>query len=354
MATDFLSAKFPPYVLTEDTTAVRYKKYYTKSDDTYQLVLDMSIYSNPSEAGLYEFSNTHTEEFRYNVDSLQVNNVDTVCNNALEYFDKFPKSTLPSDSIYDDGIAGDTKFDELVATANIPDYGVSYSMMIFIDEIRQLVNLFASNDKKITTIASTITALWRKLYAADTKQKTYAMSGYTGDNIRDLLCIWSTIDFRQYRYLLESLYVYVKLVHSVRNRVKDIINYMERMARTMVDLSRKICAVEIVDCKKINAELINLPLTITINGLNLTRVLFTSDLKDNRRYVLCTLSRVYEDGTWVYKPVYHDPIMIERTVIKFSTVTLFEKSIYGYRKSDFTRVPQSMFDTHQVWFIVEE
>lgn len=352
MATDFLSAKFPPYVLTGDTTAVRYKKYYTKSDDTYQLVLDMSKYSNPSESGLYEFSNTHTEEFRYNVDSLQVNNVDTVCNNALEYLDKFPQSTLPSDSIYDDGIAGDTKFDEFVTTENLPDYGVSYSTMTAMDEIKQAIDLFTSSGDPTECIAL-FQAVVAKMVDTDVK-KTYALSGYSSDNVRELLRAWCTVDYRQYRYIVETARVRFKSVKTFTDGWTKILEYMDRMARTMVDLARNICAIEIVDCKKLTAELIDLPLTTTVNGLNLIRVLFTSDLKNNRRYVLCTLSRVYEDGAWVYKPVYHDPIMVERTIIKFSTVTLFEKSVYGYRKSDFTRVPQSMFDTHQVWFIVEE
>ena len=169
MASDYLESKFPPYVLTEDTSVIRFKEYFRKIGSKFQKIPNIDATVNPRSQGWYQFKSNHNEEFRFNVESHQVNNVNMVCDLMLNRLLEFPVKTLDRTRQVDEftidwtGLLSDTKWSETIGSFIVPPYCIPFSTNLYIAKhLNEYIDLYTSNGStidKLTTWETMRTAI---------------------------------------------------------------------------------------------------------------------------------------------------------------------------------------------------
>ena len=293
--TDYLKNLFPNYEPTEDTTVVPYKNYFRNDGGRFTRILNPT--GNPKTSGYYQFAlQNHNEEFRHNVASHQINNIGTLCHALLNTLDRYPKWTLPrkTTKTVDDGHGGtidieldwSTSFFDTV-WANIgdqfvPDYIVSFSVNLFyVTYLNSLADKLAGNEdasaliSEFESISTTSVPLLNETY---TRNGYYLDPSTIGDPARSndiytLAYLWSCIDWRMCLLIIQS-----------KTSSTIIPTFMDKCARTMVDLCKKIQYTEIYDASKLKCKMIEVPATIAVDGTTFYRLTFTSQLVADAKY----------------------------------------------------------------------
>ena len=284
--TDYLKNLFPNYEPTEDTTVVPYKNYFRNDGGRFTRILNPT--GNPKTSGYYQFVlQNHNEEFRHNVESHQINNVGTLCHALLNTLDRYPKWTLPrkTTKTVDDGHGG---------TIDIElDWSTSFFDTVWANIGDMPVPSYVVPFKTNLTIARSMLQMADSIYQGDEvrvivhgtpKLTTYSENGYTlnpstigvedrKNDLYTLTYIWSQVDWRTI-YMMAQQY-------DVEAGTLDL---MIKSARTMVDLCKKIQYTEIYDAAKLKCKMIEVPATITVDGVTFYRLTFTSQLAADAKY----------------------------------------------------------------------
>ena len=284
--TDYLKSKFPNYELTEDTTVVPYKNYFRNDGGRFTRILNPT--GNPKTSGYYQFvQHSHNDEFRHNVENHQINNLGTICHALLTTLDRYPKWTLPRETVINGNVIDwRTSFFDTV-WSNIgdqlaPDYVVPFDVnLYYARELNSLIDLLCSGADASGMISDF------EMYANSTVATlpgTYTENGYSfdpstlgerlrADDIYTLAYFWSCVDWRTCLLIIQS-----KTTSTI------IPECMINCARTMVELCKKIMYTEIYDAVKLNCKMINVPATINVDGTTFYRLTFTSQLVANAKY----------------------------------------------------------------------
>lgn len=319
--TDYLEDKFPNYVLTEDTSVVPYKNYFRKEGSCFIRILEPE--GNPNSQGLYEFRNNHNDEYRFNIDSLQINNVAAICQATVATLDRYPKWTLPRQTEIEGGIIidwstsfFDTVWNEGVGCVPVPRYAVSFATSMF---LANNLNIIAS------AIAGHELYFWDLMREANgilpfnNDGPTYSSRGYSfdqttlGDDGRTAdiyTCIhsWSFIDYRVCKMLVEDLKK-DDLTSEEIQTVDAFLNVMDRAARTIANLCKLIQYTEIQCASPKTRKMVTIPSEIDVDGTTYYRVEFTNQLVNGGTYGEARVDRFGDIGVfWMRQVISNDPI----------------------------------------------
>lgn len=298
MATDYLEGKFPSYVLTEDTSVKPLKTYYYLSSGIYQRVLNAVATDNPKEKGWYQYVPNHTEEYRHNLMSYQINNIDHICGMMCMKLEQIPKTNLPRSTT--DGTITldwsssffDTNWNELIGNQPVPPFAVPFEMnLTVVKSLDLIVDALVTNDdpdSKITTLVNAINAI------PACTGRTYTEWGYTFDpssmgtasRIEDLYTcasLWNKTGYRKTLMFLQNKRDSYT-AEADKAKVTVIINTMEACARTLVDLARRMTAIRIYEGDKFDCTFIEVPIRFSFKSKLYYRLCFREQLVAGHQY----------------------------------------------------------------------
>lgn len=326
MTTDYLGDLFPPYQLTENTSVVRCKRYFRKEGSGYVPVLNIQSSDNPKAKGWYEFVSNHNKEFKYNVDSLQMNNVAAVCHTLMVKLQQFPVWTLPRvtevGTIKLDwtGIFADAKWNETIGMMVVPEYTVPFSTnMFFAANANDFLDTYIDFCKTGKTLAD-----WQTLNTtiqtfvnaiAVRTGKYYSDAGYSFDpttltsttranDVFTLTGCWEDIEYRTIVSVLQDCQrdvVKVSGTEAIKTNIDKMLITFRDCARTMVDLSMKTNSLEVLtkqkyvegvsgettsisDHRSFVVKITTIPATMDIGGATYYRLNSKKQFKSNAMY----------------------------------------------------------------------
>lgn len=328
--TDYLKSKFPNYVLTEDTTVVPYKNYFRSDGGRFTRILNPT--GNPKTSGYYQFAmQNHNEEFRHYVASHQINNIGTLCHAVLDTLDRYPKWTLPRTTTVG-GVTLDWStsfFDTVWANIGdmpVPDCIVPFSVnFYYAKHLNDLVDKLCSGTSAaslITTFENTATGTSPNL------KETYTNNGYVlnpstlgtegrADDVYTLMYHWACVDWRT-------------CLMIVQNKTSSTVipEYMDKCARTMVDLCQKIQYTRIYDAQQLQCKMINVPATINVGGTTFYRLTFTSQLVANATYGEARADALDNIGVYWIRPVQTPAsVYVQELMTYDASLTVVDKEV---------------------------
>ena len=255
---DILDTKFPDFIITEDTTVVPFKYYFRKVGSGFERIAEASQYwedtsFNPKTAGWYEFNNNHNDRYRFEVDNYQINNIAAICQMLAMRMTKLPKQPLnrkPGEIDFSSQFH-DTVWNEVIGTNRAPKFTVPFATNLYV----------ASNARQWTfDLGRNMTLDWADLlyHCSAFSGNTLTDAGYTFDqsSIEDttraddtytLAHLWSSIDNRKLRMLLQDKRDSSTTSSAAREKIVDLMDIIDNSCRTMVHLARRFNAVYIVD-----------------------------------------------------------------------------------------------------------
>ena len=320
--TDYLEAKFPNYILTEDTSVVPYKNYFRKEGSCFIRIIEPD--GNPSHQGLYEFRNNHNDEYRFHIDSLQINNISAVCQEAMATLARYPKWTLPRQTEMEGGIIidwstsfFDTVWNENIGCIPIHKYAVSFATAMFLaNNLNVIVSSITGSDSSFWNLMQTAITTFSTV---SNEGPNYSSVGYSldpntlgnTDRIDDVFtCIhrWSFIDYRVCKMIIEDL-KRMDLSTTQKETVNSFLNIMDRTARTIADLCKRIQYTEVQYASPKTRKMVTVPAVITVNGTTYYRVEFTNQLVNGGIYGEARVDRFGGVGVfWIRQIISDDPI----------------------------------------------
>lgn len=352
MATDYLESKFPNYVLTKDTSVVPLKNYYRKSGEVYQRVRNAAATDNPQVEGWYQRELQHNREFNYHVQSYQVNNIARICQLMMHHLDRFPRWNLPREAGGIDWKSSllDTRWDDLVGDYPTPDFTVPFSVNLFFGQhLLVLVDAIVSGLGLATEVGTFKTFL--DALPSTSTAKTYSEFGYTfnvstvGDVTRTedfYTCVglWSEIDWRRTQMLIQD-----QLRHesgTTKATLQKILEFMDRCARTLVEIAKLTQAIEVVQPDEFLVKAIRVPNNVNIDGTVYYRLCFINQFVSNKVY-----GHAYATSTGEIKIFKFHPI--ENPVAKFAALDLPMYSADRYPPG-YEQVPLDDVQFGKIWF----
>lgn len=295
MATDYLESKFPTYVLTADESVVPFKTYYKRvGEHQFTKVLDPVAEDLGS---YYELTRNRFAEFHFGTETYQMNNVAHICRMTLKHLDRFPKMTLPRETEVAPGVKidwrenfHDTVWAELIGDRPVFDYTAPFTMCLSFGQKVNPLLVKIVNASTLSSVAADLQAI--KDTIVEGEGATYSDYGWAfnpktlGSTTRDddlftCVYVWSEIDFRKAQMILQNASTGAP---DYSEMIDSILDGLHRCARTIVCLGQLVSDVCICDASVFTCKLVNVPKTLTKDGVTYYRLVKQRQLVEGAVY----------------------------------------------------------------------